>query len=167
MTLEVRMIQESDAGPFLTLNSKLDNETKFMMLEPDERNVDAEFEKQQIETLLASGNSTIFVVEDRNELVGYIALFGGRYRRIRHCAHIVIGILAEYRGKKLGTILFQIAEKWAADVELTRLELTVISDNKAALALYKKMGFEIEGLKKNSLFIDGKYVDEYYMGKAI
>ncbi|WP_392396641.1 MULTISPECIES: GNAT family N-acetyltransferase [Paenibacillus] len=37
--------------------------------------------------------------------------------------------------------------------------------NERAAALYKKMGFEIEGVKRNSIRMDGKYVDEYYMGK--
>jgi len=45
--------------------------------------------------------------------------------------------------------------------------LTVVTQNKAGLSLYKKMGFEIEGTKRDSLFIDGKYVDEYYMSKLL
>jgi RimJ/RimL family protein N-acetyltransferase len=39
--------------------------------------------------------------------------------------------------------------------------------NEAALALYKKMGFEIEGRKKHSLLINGTYVDEYCMAKLL
>jgi RimJ/RimL family protein N-acetyltransferase len=38
--------------------------------------------------------------------------------------------------------------------------------NERAIALYKKMGFEIEGTKKRSMRIDGQYVDEYYMAKT-
>jgi Acetyltransferases, including N-acetylases of ribosomal proteins len=49
---------------------------------------------------------------------------------------------------------------------LTRLELTVMVHNERAIALYKKMGFEIEGTKKRSMRIDGQYVDEYYMAKT-
>jgi RimJ/RimL family protein N-acetyltransferase len=29
------------------------------------------------------------------------------------------------------------------------------------------MGFEVEGVKKHSLFVNGEYVDEYYMAKYI
>jgi hypothetical protein len=29
------------------------------------------------------------------------------------------------------------------------------------------MGFKIEGLKEKSIIVDGKYVDEYYMGKIL
>jgi RimJ/RimL family protein N-acetyltransferase len=32
---------------------------------------------------------------------------------------------------------------------------------------YKKMGFEIEGTKRHSLFVNGKYIDEYYMAKFL
>jgi RimJ/RimL family protein N-acetyltransferase len=34
-------------------------------------------------------------------------------------------------------------------------------------SLYQKMGFQVEGIKKDSLLVDGVYVDEYYMGKIL
>lgn len=48
---------------------------------------------------------------------------------------------------------------------IVRLELSVMTHNQAALALYIKNGFEIEGTKRKSLIIDGEWVDEYYMSK--
>jgi RimJ/RimL family protein N-acetyltransferase len=42
-----------------------------------------------------------------------------------------------------------------------------MTHNEAGLALYKKMGFKIEGTKKDSLFVDGVYIDEYYMSKLL
>lgn len=39
--------------------------------------------------------------------------------------------------------------------------------NESAIRLYEKMGFKKEGLKENSLIVNGKYVDEYYMGKIL
>ncbi len=166
-SVEIRMIQESDAVPFMNLNMKLDRETRFMMLEPDERSSDPEYYSKQIKDLLSTKNSIIFVVDTGTELVGYIGLFGGRFKKILHSAHIVIGIVNEYRGKGLGKALFEISEQWAKDVGISRLELTVVTANEPAVALYKKRGFETEGVKKNSLFIDGEFVDEYYMGKIL
>ena len=29
----------------------------------------------------------------------------------------------------------------------------------------KKNGFKVEGIKKNTMIIDGKYVDEFFMSK--
>jgi RimJ/RimL family protein N-acetyltransferase len=79
----------------------------------------------------------------------------------------VIGILEQFTGKGIGTQLFQMLEAWARSNDIHRLELTVMTHNERAIALYKKMGFEIEGIKKHSLFVNGEYVDEYYMAKLI
>ncbi len=56
---------------------------------------------------------------------------------------------------------------WAKNQGVTRLELTVMTHNEKAVKFYKKMGFQIEGKKVNSLKVDGVYVDEYYMGKYL
>lgn len=42
-----------------------------------------------------------------------------------------------------------------------------MTHNLAGIALYKKMGFEIEGRKRHSLRVNGAYVDEYYMSKLL
>lgn len=47
-----------------------------------------------------------------------------------------------------------------------RLELTVMENNESGVALYKKMGFDIEGMKRDSLY-DGQYINEYYMSKLL
>ena len=41
------------------------------------------------------------------------------------------------------------------------------TDNERGTGLYRKMGFEIEGLKRRSLNIKGTYVNEYYMAKIL
>jgi len=43
--------------------------------------------------------------------------------------------------------------------------LTVVADNKPAVNLYRKFGFKIEGVRKDSYFgEDGKYHDDLVMG---
>ena len=39
--------------------------------------------------------------------------------------------------------------------------------NIVAKHLYEKNGFVMEGIKKNSMFVEGKYVDEFYMAKGV
>lgn len=87
--------------------------------------------------------------------------------RMRHSAYIVTGIVKNYIGHGIGTKLFVELENWCKLNDIHRLELTVMCHNFVAVALYKKMGFEIEGIKKHSLLIDGQYVDEYYMAKLL
>ena len=87
--------------------------------------------------------------------------------RIKHRASVVIGILEKYNGKGYGKRLFQKAEEWAKEKEIKRLELTVMTHNKRALWLYSSVGFNVEGIRRNALIINGKLVDEFYMGKMI
>lgn len=92
---------------------------------------------------------------------------GGGFQRNRHSAYIVTGILQQYAGQGLGTQFFKALDEWAAAHKLHRLELTVMSHNERAVHLYQKMGFVIEGVKKDSLLVNGRHVDEYYMAKIL
>lgn len=163
----IRPIVESDAGSFLRLTRRLDEETAFMMLEPGERTTTAEEQQGRIRSVVASPNQTMLVAEDGGQLVGYIAVLGGSFRRNRHSAYIVVGILQSHTGRGLGRRLFTEADRWARQVGLHRLELTVMAHNHQAIALYSKMGFRFEGTKRDSLCVDGTYVDEYYMAKLL
>jgi RimJ/RimL family protein N-acetyltransferase len=167
LMMAIREIQESDAAAYLELGRQLDAETAFMMLEPGERTTSTEQQRERIRTALASPNSATFVVADGGRLVGVLGATGGAYRRNRHCAHLFIGVLQAYCGQGLGTRLFVTAERWARAKGLRRLELTVMVHNQAGIALYRKMGFIVEGLRKDSLLVNGNYIDEYYMVKIL
>ena len=56
-----------------------------------------------------------------------------------------------------------LADNW---LELTRVELTVYTDNAAGIALYEKFGFEKEGTHRRYAFRDGGYVDAYSMARV-
>lgn len=97
--------------------------------------------------------------------MGYLSAEKGSLNRIAHSAYIVVGILSEYRGKGIGTEFFRRLDIWAEEMKVSRLELTVICENSVAKHLYEKNGFEIEGIKRKSVLVDGKYLDEFYMVK--
>jgi RimJ/RimL family protein N-acetyltransferase len=138
-----------------------------MMLEPGERTTTVEQQQAQIECLLPAENRAIFVAEHDGQLVGYLAAFGGEFKRNKHSVYIVIGILQDFTGQGIGTQLFLALEDWAHRQHIHRLELTVMTHNKAGIALYKRQGFEIEGTKRHSLLVNGLHVDEYYMAKLL
>jgi RimJ/RimL family protein N-acetyltransferase len=52
-------------------------------------------------------------------------------------------------------------------VGISRLELTVMSDNEPALALYERAGYSLEGRKRDAIIVDGIGVDELVMGKPL
>ena len=166
--ITIRPIQESDAAAFLALRTQLDAETHFMMLEPGERDQDLERQYAELRSVLACANHTILLaVTEDQQLAGYLEAEGGRFRRNRHTATIVLGVLNVYHKQGIGTRLLQSVEAWAGTCGVRRLELTVMVHNRAAQALYTKMGFVIEGRRQWSLLVDGAFVDEYSMAKLI
>jgi RimJ/RimL family protein N-acetyltransferase len=167
MKMVIREINVEDAEQLTSLIHQVEAESDYMMMEAGERQSTPEKQRQRIQSMEKSENSTILVAEDDGKLVGYMFVIGGTARRTRHSAYLVVGILAEYRGQGVGTKLFEKLDVWAAQQQIHRLELTVVTRNKAALALYKKMGFAVEGTKRDSLLINGEYADEFYMAKLV
>ncbi|WP_042144476.1 GNAT family N-acetyltransferase [Paucisalibacillus sp. EB02] len=165
--MRVREAKPTDAVNLAGLIQHVENTSNYMLWEPGERKVQPENQQKMIERIQGEDNSTILVAEQDERLIGYLFAIGGNPNRAKHTTYLVVGIHQDYRGKGVGSLLFNKLDQWAANHNIHRLELTVVSRNESGLALYKKMGFEIEGTKRDSLFIKGEYVDEYYMSKII
>jgi len=99
------------------------------------------------------------------ELIGQAGFERYRGRRA-HAAYIGIGVHDDHHGTGVGTALLgelvDAADNWFG---LKRLELTVYADNAAAIALYRKFGFEPEGLLRAYAFRAGAYVDALTMAR--
>ena len=163
----IRTAKETDAEGVLELLLRLDEETRFMMYEPGERPTSVGRQAKTLKALLASDNSTFLLAEEGGRPVGFLEATGGTFRRNRHVAHLVIGVLKEHAGRGIGGALMAEAERWAREYGIRRLELTVQTHNRAARALYEKMGFAVEGTRKDAMRVEGSYVDEYYMAKLL
>ena len=163
----IRTATATDARGVLELLLRLDEETRFMMYEPGERSTSLDRQAETLRALLASENSTFLLAEEGGRPVGFLEATGGVFRRNRHVAHLVIGVLEEHAGRGIGTALIAEAERWAQERGIRRLELTVQAHNRAARALYEKMGFAVEGTRKDAMLVDGSYVDEYYMARLL
>lgn len=160
----IRKIQTEDANDFLNVLLLLDKETKYMMLEPNERSNDISRVESMIQRSI-SGDDLILVAIENSNIVGFLSAQRGIPKRIKHTAYIVVGIREFFCGQGIGNKFLLALDLWAKENDITRLELTVMCPNIIAKHLYEKNGFDIEGIKKNSMFVDGKYVDEFYMAK--
>ena len=165
--MQIRLIEYEDAHAFLTLNHQLDCETQMMLLEPNERTTTVEQIQRRIEFTEQQDNERVFVAETDGSLVGYASVIGGKLRCTAHKVSIVTGMLQSHVGRGVGSKLFETLVEWAETSPLNRLELTVMTHNVAAIALYQKFGFQIEGTKRHSLKVDGTYVDEYVMARIL
>ncbi len=88
-----------------------------------------------------------------------------RARRI-HSAGIGMGIREAWQGRGVGSALLaamlDVADNWW---QVRRVHLEVFADNEAAIALYRKFGFTIEGTLRQDTFRSGEYVDSLVMAR--
>lgn len=170
--IEIREITGDDAEALVKLMLQLDQETKYLLFEPGERPADVREWKEKITSMERPENGTIFAAEgidhdDKMRMAGYLEVRRMPWQKVRHRVYIVIGILQQFAGRGVGTRLMSELETWCRKHRISRIYLTVIEENKAAVALYKKMGYRIEGHHPKSMRIDNRYVDELTMGKEL
>lgn len=84
---------------------------------------------------------------------GEIAGFGALYvlgDGQSHSGWIILGVRHRLQQRGIGTALMHLLTSTARIfVGLERIQLTVFSDNAAAIKLYRKFGFEVEGWHRN------------------
>ncbi|UNU73916.1 GNAT family N-acetyltransferase [Moraxella nasovis] len=113
-------------------------------------------------------HSFVAVCDDgvNQKVVGNVALKLETAERRRHIGSFVIAVHDEHQGqgigKKLLNTIIDLADNW---LNLTRLELTVYTDNEKAIQLYQKFGFDIEGEHRQFAFRHGKFVNAYTMAR--
>jgi len=86
----------------------------------------------------------LFVLEDDGELVGAAGLHPTPADGV---LNLGMWILAERRGRGGGRMLIEAALA-AVPAGVHKVELEVFPDNEAAIALYRSLGFEEEGLRR-------------------
>lgn len=99
------------------------------------------------------------------KVVGWCDIIPKPQPMFAHCGVLGMGLLASVRGKGIGTKLLTAALGEADGKGLTRIELTVFTDNAPAIALYEKSGFVIEGELRNDALVDGVYRNATIMAR--
>jgi putative acetyltransferase len=124
-----------------------------------------EWRRERYANLRPGSRSLVAEVDGR--VVGNLGLTPEGPDRRKHVASIGMAVHDDFQGQGVGTALMEamieLAERWLG---VSRIELTVYTDNAPAVALYKKFGFEIEGTAPRYAIRDGEYVDAYYMARV-
>ena len=106
------------------------------------------------------------VIDER--IVGTVTVVTSDRPRRKHAGTIAICVHGDWQGKGVGAELMRaildLADNW---LNLTRLELEVYADNEAAIRLYERFGFEVEGTLRRHAFRDGEYIDSKVMGRLL
>lgn len=122
----------------------------------------AAFQKTLIEQ-----NLPVYYAIHGERVVGWADISVSINPRLSHRGFLGMGLLTEFRGQGTGSRLLETALKHAKDCGLEKIELNVYTTNTPAIALYRKFGFEDEGLIKKYRKLDGRYFDVLAMGKML
>ena len=108
---------------------------------------------------------TCLVATRDNKIVGMIDNWTDRRHRVKHVTCFAMSVAEDYRGNGVGQSLLNTFIEWVkSNPTLQRIELHVHSDNKTAIKLYERMGFEREGVRKQAIkYEDGRVVDDIIM----
>ena len=167
--LLIRESEPGDAAELVTFLNRVSVETDFTSLDREgilltdtemELFLDKQAHSENQITLLALLN---------DEIAGLVNITADQRKRVRHIGDLFIVIGQKYWNNGLGSLLLEEVIEWAkASGILRRLQLTVQTRNQAAVHLYQKHGFAIEGRQERGAYIEeGEFIDVYLMGRLI
>lgn len=100
-----------------------------------------------------------FVALEGRTMVGWCDIRPYTLPGLTHAGEMGMAVVAGYRRRGLGYRLLETTVTKALANGLTRIELEVFASNQPAKALYEKLGFEQEGIKRKARYLDGVWDD--------
>ena len=167
----LRILQERDASELRDYMNRLSEEDTFVALSGEK--VSLEEEEKFVNSLLkkfAAGDCLPIVCEINKKPVS-IARINRKQnmrKRSRHIGTIVISVRKEYRGEGIGKECMKELISRAKNIKgINILKLTAFAENKPAIRLYEKCGFEVVGRLPRQYLYKGKYQDNIIMQRGI
>ena len=99
------------------------------------------------------------------QLVGWCDILADERQEFAHGGTLAMGLLPAWRGQGWGRRLAEAALAAAKGRALERVQLEVYGDNAAAQALYERLGFEVEGVRRGARRVDGQAQDAVLMAR--
>jgi putative acetyltransferase len=165
MNIVIREARPEDAEKTIAHVRRLGSEPGVsIIIGPGEFDTTVAQQQEFLRHCAAADNHVYLVAEVEGQIVGILICRGGRRRAMRHTATLSMSVAHEWRNQGIGSKLLARAVEWARDTSVvTRIELHVYTRNEAAIHLYKKYGFEVEGRLRCRVYRDGEYHDNLAM----
>ena len=162
----IRSAIEKDAKDLSALRLQIDGETENLDREKGEAFIDVPGFEQIIKTDTENRRNLFLVAVVDDRIVGFSRCEGNQLNRFAHKIEFGVGVLKEFWGYGIGKNLLKESITWADINGIKKISLNVLETNDKAIKLYKRLGFEIEGILKNDkIHSDGKYYNTIIMGR--
>jgi len=163
--LIIRQAQAGDAATLLKYIETTSGESDFLTFGPGEFTLTLEQEASYLQACIEAPNCLYLIGELDGKVVATCHCNSSPRPRLRHLAELGMSTLKAHWGQGVGRRMLNYLVAWAYDNPgLKKLDLGVRTDNTTAISLYRKMGFQEEGIRKRQLSLHGKYYDTLWMG---
>lgn len=166
--ITIREAKKTDALSLIKYLNTVAGETDFLTFGAGDFKNTIKEEEQIIDEHKKTKNKIFIVAELNKEIIGILNLGANNKPRTKHIGRFGVSVLKKHWGKEIGKNLIATMLEWSKKSGVIRkINLNVQTNNKSAIALYEKFGFEIEGILRRDSFVNGKFFDAYMMGKII
>ena len=164
MKINIRESLSSDAEQILEHLKICGSETDNTSYGEEGLPITIEEEERILQELLNSDDEIMLVAEENGMIVGTANYSSSKNRRMSHRGSIGLCVQRKFWNQGIATNLIETLIRFAKEKAKSKIiSLEVRSDNKAAIHLYKKFGFEKIGTFEGYFEIDGDLIDFDYM----
>lgn len=152
-------IREIELRDIKTINSWRNNQHEVKFLCTNFRFINEEIDQNWYKNYLENRfeNIRLAICSNKDKMIGLLYILNIDYINRHAELSIWIGNSID-RGKGYGEFGCKAALNHAFNnINLNKIYLKVLETNKAAISLYKKLGFKIDGISRESLFKNGSY----------
>jgi RimJ/RimL family protein N-acetyltransferase len=164
--LNVRPAEPGDASRLVDLAREVGGEEEGWLITGGEWRSPGE-ERRYLRWLRHHSDAAVFVAEENGAIIGRLSIARDAHPASEHVADLGLMVAREFRRQGIGTALMEEAERWARDLAVRKLELHVFPHNEAAIALYRGLGYEEEGFRRNHYRRRGEFLDAILMAKEL
>ncbi len=154
--LHFRALEEADLEPLRRMRNDPSTWTRLS----DVTFLDAEAQKNWFKTLHKTTHKQRYyaVGTKTQRFIGLVRM--DELDLVNRSARIGCDVMPRFRGKGIGSRIMKGLVRYCFDtLNLHRVWLAVLENNKPAIAVYKKAGFKPEGRYREAIFRNGRYWD--------
>jgi RimJ/RimL family protein N-acetyltransferase len=166
MTFTVRAAEPGDAARLVELARAVGSEPEgWLVTHGDWRS--AGEERRYLRAVRRHSHAAVFVAERDGAIVGRLSVARDIHPASEHVADVGVMVAQEHRRRGAGTLLMEAAERWAREAGVSKLELHVFPHNDAAIALYERLGYTRECLRRRHFRRGSQLLDAILMAKDL
>jgi RimJ/RimL family protein N-acetyltransferase len=166
--LTIKKADEDDATQIIKYIKQVLEESDYFTIGLEEFEKTKGQQRKDIKNMAKNPNNLFLLATINNKIVGFLNFKTEQKRRTSHVGEFGVSVLKNKWGLNIGSALLNALLGWIKTrKQIKKINLQVRSDNTRAIALYRKYGFQNEGLIKKAVFLENKFYDYSCMGLEV